>query len=946
MKRENLITCLTMLICCCASFLNAKAQNNPVPERMQYWGQRDSAKLESAEKIIAMADGRLLVAGTWQDSAWIREVSHCGAQIWDKKFRKGTATELSSILELPNGNLAAIGSCKQCAIGDSTVKAYVVLLDATGTIIRDTTLGGLNLGAKGYDIAHMVNGNLAVTGYVTASYLFQPRNILLAIFDPSLHLQHYAPINKMAFDFGTRIIATQNAGLAIVGYSYDGTYIQHATIAACNAVGDTLWVKRDTASYSEYLAVDQLQSGELVVGGRVKMDTALDYQAYMAIVNANTGQISPSHRYGLGGDDEVRDIHALPSGYLACGTYGLPSATGYGARDWFFRLDTAFAMMDQSFHDGFLAQFGARSLVPLSPNGDDWAAVSRWNSFYVQDAIFIQHHRLGKEFSFSKIPQDFQLYPRDSNNVGHVEIIGEDASPGMQFDSVRVEVSRNDTLISVVSQPLNYGVGSAPFAFSFQPIAMLANYRYQVLAVQGNNVFPEAEACDVVAGDAFIVTGQSNAVAELRYDPNSSIPNAYGEHPNEFVRNFGLKYANDSIYIWHKEMGDDNLMHDHRSGQWGLVLGDQIADQYGVPVAILNGGIGGIPIDSMMPNTPNNSFGKFLTRTINAGLKDHFRALLYFQGESDAGPAFSYHVSVEKAKFAQLKAAYDTTYVGREMNYLFQIRPGGYWLGADLRSCLQIAEAQRQIGDDYADFDVMSSNGMNHDSSHYYYDNGYERAGEDMFRLVARDLYGGSVTANMTAPNYASIYYSNAAHTEITIQLREPLDQYTWHPGWENDFYFEPNKDSLVMSGAVQGSRLVLTLSAAPDTGVVTGLSFASHPGGSSCALKNQNGIGMLSFYNAQVDAYVGAAPDLSMDLEVFPNPTFEKSWIAGHVDCMEKLFFKLYDLHGNLIWVDEDQDCSPSMMKQLPLPYADGLYLLHVTTVSGAAKSFRIVKM
>ncbi|MCC6463154.1 MAG: hypothetical protein IT260_21980 [Saprospiraceae bacterium] len=223
-----------------------------------------------------------------------------------------------------------------------------------------------------------------------------------------------------------------------------------------------------------------------------------------------------------------------------------------------------------------------------------------------------------------------------------------------------------------------------------------------------------------------------------------------------------------------------------------------------------------------------------------------------FQGETNAGAAFWDGAADYYQKFETLDNAWKLAFPALQQRYLFQIRPGGYWIGATLLTCLQVSEAQRRVAEYLPGWQIMSSTGMNHDSTHYFYQNGYERAGHDIFRLVAKDLYGAPELPNIYPPAPGLLRSSWCDPTKILLQLQHPDDFYQWTPGWESDFRLEGATHISVTAGAIHGNILTLSLSGTPGTGF-TGLSYTAHPGGSAAPVKNANGIGMLTFYNLSV---------------------------------------------------------------------------------------------
>lgn len=932
-------------------FSSAYSQHTADPEITRVLGNRNAHYWEYSTDLIATADGRLIVTGQWQDTAFVMKFNSCGALLWQKKHLAGSQSQLSAICELPGGHLAATGYCEDCAPGDSTRKAWVLLMDENGNLIRDTVLGNLNLTSEGHDLAVMRQGSLAVTGIAFTPGGASRSDAIAAIFDPALNLITYQLIDEAFHDEGRAIIATQDSGLAIAGLVQDSlSDTTRGLVVHLDATANPLWVCIDTSSYTHYLSLAQKSGGDLVAAGGLRV--AGNHDAYVAAIQGTTGTLLNAMTFGGTDQDEARAIVPVTGGFLVACMNG----TSMGRQDWIFKLSPSFAFSQVAVYNDFPAHHDIRSIVALSPEGDEFAMVSNVDSGAHKDIYFVKRKKNGKEIAFTECPHDYQLYPRDRTlNTGHVQWTGLASDANVEYDSVRLCIYRNDTLTGTLIQPMSYTFGYEAVNFSTDIPAELANYTFVVQGKVGGVYYTEAEACEVVAGDAFIITGQSNAEAPLPYyDPLDTVPHAWRYHSQSFVRNFGLKYANDTVYTWHKEKDDDNPMADPRSGQWGLVFADSIVQRFHCPVAILNGGISGIAIESMFPlagdhYNQSTYYGRFLKRALQSGLKDNFRSLCLFQGEANAilwNTPLQYTV-----KFEYLNDQWELDFPGRERNYVFQTRHC-YNLGGTEQTACWVAESQREIADDHADYRVLSSTGLQHDAIgiHYDYFGGYEIAGLDIFRLIAADLYGEALPENSTAPNIDSIYFSNAAHTEITLAMRDGNDGLSWYPGIESDFYFElvaGNIDTLVTGGSIAGNHVVLTLSSAPpDT---ARLCYTSHAFGNQCPVKNARGMGMLCFYNLPIDTLTTMETPASESsfLRIYPNPLggeFLTAAFSGETDW--PLFISIYEESGKRLMQSSIGHAPTGGSLHIEMPDAPGVYLLEMINGKGERTVTKVVKM
>lgn len=917
----------------------------PHPQISQLWGNPADGIDEFPNKMILSTDGNFIIAGFWQDSAWVKKVSACGSTIWDKRFQVGTWTSLNGIAELPNGNLAAAGVCKNCAVGDTAKKVYVALMDGVGSLLTDTTLGNLNLDAEARDIVRMLNGNIAITGSVVVGTFLAPTDELVAIFNPNLGLLRYLLHDWTYYDDGAHMIATQDGGLAIAGSNHDHLFdTTYATVLKCNAMGDTVWMSKETTIETWFTSLAEGSNGDLVAVGKARIDTVTIFDGYLRAINGSNGQLGTRQFYGSPGwFDELMDIHAVADGYLVGGRYDHPATSGYGARDMIFHLSPGLAQSDLTYNDDYVASYALTSLVPLSPKGEDWATVSR-SEFYSSNRVrFLKHHRQGKDFRFTAFPQDYQLYPQDNLGFGTVQIVGIDSTTGIQYDSIRVDFLRNDTLITSTFQALSYNSGVASVNQSIPIPAMLAEFSYRLYGVESGISYPEAEACAVVAGDAFVVTGTLGGFYE-------TLDSSLIDHANPFVRSYGRKFQNDTVYAWHRERDDANPLADNRSGEVGMLLGDRIVTERQVPVAILNGGNWIGEIDSMLPGTVGDDFGKFRARAIKSGLRDHLKAFIYEFGEADTYDTLGYVAdSLESfvAKYKTLRCAWDTTYPNRIHDFVFQMRqplyPGISWL-----SSLELAEGQRMIQDSFPNTTVLSTTGLDHDSLRFTFTDGFERGVDDLYRVLDQKVYGAPAVNNTLPPNLDSAKF-NSNRTEVILHLRNTNDAFTWDSGMESDFILHGAGNDTVDFGYANGNEIHLVLSG--QVPLNARISYNSHVFGAESSVKNANGLGMLRFYNQPIEPFVviGNTPQMltSLRLTAFPNPTANThTQVAISTQRPGDIHLRLLGLDGICIRSWDVSQSNDLEVHGIELSVGSGVYLLQATQEDGSQSFVRLVKL
>ncbi len=434
---------------------------------------------------------------------------------------------------------------------------------------------------------------------------------------------------------------------------------------------------------------------------------------------------------------------------------------------------------------------------------------------------------------FSAHPVDGQLYPRNANSVAHVQVAGRVLENG--WDSVTCVARRDGVPFAFKQQDLNYNpIGGAPFDLNIKINAELAEYDFAILLRNdsGRKVVGTAER--VVAGDAFLIQGQSNAVANDSHNQNLA-----NQDQSPWIRSFGttsLFGSNAAADVnWYIADGEYDR-EEGAIGAWGLRMASNIVASEGIPVAILNGAVGATPIvwhqrNDADPFDVSTNYGRLLTRATNAGLVDHIRAIFWYQGEADGDAAEPYVY-----RFYNLYHDWLSDYPSTEKVYVFQVRNGCGNPSPDLRN------VQRRFKEFLSKVDVMSTTAINrHDGCHYYY-GGYRQLGNRISRLVARDLYGSTDTVEIDAPYLAWASWGDSLGNSIRLKFADPDDRLIVEPGAEQDFVLEDGVQ--VVSTQVAGSSIYLTLSGPSNSATIA---YVGHPEDGAW-IKNGRGVGALAF--------------------------------------------------------------------------------------------------
>jgi hypothetical protein len=480
--------------------------------------------------------------------------------------------------------------------------------------------------------------------------------------------------------------------------------------------------------------------------------------------------------------------------------------------------------------------------------------------------------------SFSSIPQNLQVFPRNAKNEAVISISGKIETTG--YNALSMVVFRNNSTLKYLKSSLNYSGNSADFAFSQTIKAELANYNFRLYAIKGADSVLVSSRDNIVAGDTYLINGQSNAAS---WGVSNTFPNS--DYRNDFCRTFGqVKSGNAFITEADTTWALSNVGKPF-VGVWGIELQKKMVEKYGIPICFINEAISGSPItehtirDGANPSNISNVYGRLLYRAKKSGHFNDLKGFFFWQGEAEAidKPA------VWKPEFEKLYNFWKTDYPTVGKFYIFQINitPFPFIEAADLR------DYQRQIKKIFPKTEVIATVGNSgYDGGHYTVD-GYKKIASDVFKLVSRDFYGATDTLQITSPNVQKVYYSTVTKDEITI-LFEDSQKIVWTPDstykqddgtprkyFMKDYIYLNNATDKVISGRAENNKIILKTSVYTGNQTLTYLSPyypLNYPtdlrgifGGPF--LKNQRGMNALSF-NKQVISDPLSIPTLTAKIQ------------------------------------------------------------------------------
>lgn len=517
-------------------------------------------------------------------------------------------------------------------------------------------------------------------------------------------------------------------------------------------------------------------------------------------------------------------------------------------------------------------------------------------------------------FQRSEKPANRKLYTRDQYNIGRIKIAGFYNYPGSEFIRIKVEEKKYDPItrlftINILPDQVVYLDSDKHFQTIIVIPAGLIEYTISYFNNENSNY--EEIANNVLCGDAFVISGQSNAAAtDISATEILAIEQKYGNNEDtffgKFSRTFSRSYLNGEAWNNSTVVGYSNNV-----GVWGLKLQYEIQRQNYIPTLLINNAVGGTSISQHVLHTFNPFYsifnapcsylnGSILSRAYYAGVENNIKGIIWFNGEAEVG---SYSQGSYLKAFDLLYNDIHK-YLSCDKTYQFQISTYRNSMGPE--QIRGVSEEQRILNTIYNDVIVLSSNGCPKNSVNpiHFSAEGYEQIGERIFNLIQHDIYNLPIVANPYPINVVSSWKeSNLVHIEFDQVLNQ------WYSGSSDNikktltFYTDETEvmtnDDLIFSG----KELIIKIK--PE--YISQISDVGYGGYIEdnyldCYLRNDIKVGALSFDKLHVQGK--KSHEILMKHEspyVFPNPVISNLNVVLP-ETKLLIFYKIFDMNGYLI--------------------------------------------
>lgn len=441
-------------------------------------------------------------------------------------------------------------------------------------------------------------------------------------------------------------------------------------------------------------------------------------------------------------------------------------------------------------------------------------------------------------------PEDNQFVGRDNRGFGSLIYSGTLKSTA---DSVFLRVFADDELYA--TETVTPGRENR-YLLVAKLRSGLVHYRTEFGTVTGNQETVLHTARNIMCGDAYLIMGQSNAVATDFGEANS-------QRPNEWLRTYGATAgdpagARNSAWAMAVARSPGGIA---EIGYWGMELGRRLIDSERTPVCIINGAVGGSRIDQHQRNVADPTdvstiYGRQLWRVQQARLTHSLRAVIWHQGENDQGadgPTGGYGYETYRQIFVDLAASWKDDYPNIQQYYAFQIWPKACAMGID-GSDNRLREVQRTLPGLFSNLTVISTVGIKPPGGCHFPAAGYAEFARMLHPLIQAHLNHRSAEPFLP-PNLQRAYFTTPQHDELTLEFDRSV---LWLDSLKSQFHLIGD-DVEVVSGVSHGQRITLQLQRATTATMVTYLD--SNRWDPDHLLYGENGLAALTFCEVPIEA-------------------------------------------------------------------------------------------
>lgn len=581
------------------------------------------------------------------------------------------------------------------------------------------------------------------------------------------------------------------------------------------------------------------------------------------------------------------------------------------------------------------------------------------------------------DFSFTGLPQDNQLYPRNSANVSEIRISC--VSAKTTSPNLKMFLYRNQAFKQVVL-PINQ-------IFTFSVKSELAEYDLSFYSYTGKDSVLIVKRSNIVSGDIILVSGQSNA----KLGPMNK--NVY---QGEFLRTFGKNSdqkidlsssynLSDTLWSQHKlNLNLDPIAADYMGlglGPFASEVGKNLIESEGIPIAIISNAQPSSTIDyhlNLSGDLKSPKGGDILYyKLAKAKLLDAVKTIIFVQGEAEIlGNVANTWVS----KFNLLKSNY-LKYFPNLVNWAvpqLNIYPFKSSNSAFLRDEQRRMSSQTNmiswatVGNTGFDGLHYFGNAYKSDLNNLYaFENeGYLQMAKEVSRIVSKKVYNKNYDPQIQSPNIQRAYFPDGKlRNKLILEFDEGQDlvfstdtsvidavgKKVTHSLKNNFFWQAYNQGSMgayITQISASGNKLTLNFNVDYDGEIISYLpefqgdnSNTTNPENYPFPgpfLKNKLGMRAFAFSNIKIESIFQNLDEF----ELYPNPAGEfHDWIEMKWPKKINGTVSILDLSGRIIFTRKITDQQIININLFAAGLKRGKYFINFQSDAGGSFSKTIIK-
>lgn len=469
---------------------------------------------------------------------------------------------------------------------------------------------------------------------------------------------------------------------------------------------------------------------------------------------------------------------------------------------------------------------------------------------------------------FDKLPRDMQLYARADDNLADVPISGVIELAG--WDHMSVVTFRNNQRVGYQKSAIDYG-GKTTGKFAMKPRikAEMADYSFEVYACHESDSALIVRRNEVVAGDFYVIAGQSNAAATI-----------FGAWSSKYARTIARIPDNDPSItprdtIWTAAAWSWTYV-----GAWGLEMQKEILERDSIPTCVINSSLPGAKVSAFLSRDPRDStsFSLYggLVKRVRVANPARIRAFIWMHGEQEVFENIGNYAEEYDQLYKLWAHDYPEVeqFVVVQSNLIILRNDTPNPVGGSVRDFLRRTKYIYPKTDHFTAIGTPDYDGV------HYHRSGFEEFGRRMYRFFAPRVYGSKDTDNVRSPDIKKAFYTNAEKKEITLifdegqNLKWPSDSTVKGQdgkplvlSLKNFFFLDGDEKKAPFSaGKAEGNQVTLTLK---ESSAATKISYLPsfypdnlpliEPFSFNIAiftgpyLRNKRGLGAFSFDNVGI---------------------------------------------------------------------------------------------